>query len=103
MTVSKQQTYYEVARHLDTATGNRIRSSRELPAEWKENAHLKLAHGLYWEEYDAEILAAGRVTEHHRQCGIACALAEEPFAQHPHPVREAHIMPSDMHIAHHSV
>ncbi len=89
MTALQQpETYYDVARHLDTATTARIRSSRELPTDWKDNAKLKLAHGLYWEEHDAELLAAGRVAQHHRESGIACALQEEPLAQHVahHPV-----------------
>lgn len=83
MNVLRTPTYADVARHLDIVTTERIRLSRELPAEWKGSAKLTTAHCLYWEERD-------------RESGIACALAEEPLAQHPSPVCEAHIMPSNV-------
>ena len=65
ITVLQKQTYHEVARHLDIATTNRIRSSRQLPAEWKDNAHLAFAHGLYWQEFDKQGAAAASVYAYH--------------------------------------
>ena len=71
MAVLRKPTYVDIARNLDIAITNCIRASRELPAKWKDNALLTKAHGLYWEEHDAELQAAARVFQHHRKCGMA--------------------------------
>ncbi len=82
MTALKQPTYYDVSRHLDIATTNRIRTSRVLPYAWEGNAKLTLAHGLYWDEHDALLLAACQLAEHHRQERIARALEEKSHASY---------------------
>jgi hypothetical protein len=43
-------TYAHVSRNLSREDEEKIRSSRYLPPEWQNKAHLRLAHCLYWNE-----------------------------------------------------
>ena len=79
---AQQHTFDMVARNMDMRVIGRIKQSRQLPDEWKSVVLYALAHRLYWEEHDEELLAAGRVTQHYCARGIETALREEPSAQH---------------------
>ena len=54
----QRATYESASLNLSRQVTARIRASRQVPVEWRANSLNTLAHGLYWEERDAEVLLA---------------------------------------------